>query len=311
MGQTSFLFSFEGANAAGEMDVADLAPTLLILSDVLLRANEVINGDRASAKIKIKATEQGSFILNLALDVSFIDQVMDLLDAVSDHQERIVAANQLLDLLIKGGKLAAVAAGGVWAVFKVIKWLSGRRPDKVLENEDGTVTLVLGDETATTTKEALKLLGDPAFREHVERLGERIEKLEGIDEVALGDPNMPKAWTLRRDEASKLRLPPPEDEEPEIVVSRRKVWLELVTAHFSEGYKWRFRDGETTFTAEITDTDFLNKVLNGDISLSAADKLYCEVEDEQEISSTEIKKIATRIVRVIEYRPGARQLRLI
>ncbi|WP_428545003.1 hypothetical protein [Profundibacter sp.] len=84
--------------------------------------------------------------------------------------------------------------------------------------------------------------------------------------------------------------------------SERTVWLELVTAHFHGDYKWRFRDGELTFTAEVVDEGFLTKVHNGEVSLSAADKLFCEIEEEQEITSQKIQKLATKITKVIDYR---------
>ena len=308
MTKSSFLVAFEGSDVEGEMDVADLAPFLLTMSDVLRRANEVVNDRHAEARVMVRANERGSFLVQLVLDVSVVDQVLGLLDAIKDNPEMVVAANQLLDLVIKGGTILGAPIAGYLAA---VKWLRGRRPDKKIENEDGTITLEMGSDKIRVTGHVAKMLGDMSLREHVARLGDHIEKLHGVDEVSLGDNEDRKAWSLKRSEASAMRLPPPEDEEPETVVSKRTVWLELVTAHFDRGYKWRFRDGEVTFTAEVVDEEFLKKVHNGDISLSAADKLFCEIEDEQEVTSQEIRKTATRITKVIEHRPGARQMRLL
>ena len=48
------------------MDVAELAPALLALSDLLKIANTYANGDRAGVKVKVNADlEQHCFELNL------------------------------------------------------------------------------------------------------------------------------------------------------------------------------------------------------------------------------------------------------
>ena len=307
MTKSSFMVAFEGSNIEGEMDVADLAPFLLTMSDVLRRANEVVNDQHAEARVMVRANERGSFLVQLVLDVSMVDQVLSLLDSVKDNSERVVAANQLLDLVIKGGTIL----GGIAGFLGVVKWLRGRRPDTVVKNKDGTTTLEIGGEKLITTAHVIKMLEDMPLREHVARLGNHVENLDGVDEVSLGDDKDRKAWSIKRDEATALRLPPPEDEVPEIVISERTVWLELVTAHFHGDYKWRFRDGELTFTAEVVDEGFLTKVHNGEVSLSAADKLFCEIEEEQEITSQGIRKLATKITKVIDYRPGAKQMRLL
>ncbi len=114
MTKSSFMVAFEGSNIEGEMDVADLAPFLLTMSDVLRRANEVVNDQHAEARVMVRANERGSFLVQLVLDVSIVDQFLGLLDSVKDNPERVVAANQLLDLVIKGG---TIALGERWSHF--------------------------------------------------------------------------------------------------------------------------------------------------------------------------------------------------
>ena len=57
---SSFRIAFEGEPfAEGEIDVNDLAPALLALGDVIQAANRALNGDRADARLKIRATNEG------------------------------------------------------------------------------------------------------------------------------------------------------------------------------------------------------------------------------------------------------------
>ncbi|WP_428545006.1 hypothetical protein [Profundibacter sp.] len=124
----------------------------------------------------------------------------------------------------------------------MVKWLRGRRPDTVVKNKDGTTTLEIGGEKLITTTHVIKMLEDMPLREHVARLGNHVENLDGVDEVSLGDDKDRKAWSIKKDEATALRLPPPEDEEPEIVISERvvsRVW-------------WKFEDGVISGCIEAT-----------------------------------------------------------
>ena len=71
--QTEFAVSFEGPAFVGHtMEVRDLAPALLALGQAFDRANGVLNGDRASVSLSIRATRPGSFEL-----VLFLEQVIE------------------------------------------------------------------------------------------------------------------------------------------------------------------------------------------------------------------------------------------
>ncbi|TYO91454.1 hypothetical protein LY05_00307 [Oceanicella actignis] len=307
MSRARITIGFDGEAARGEMEVADLAPLLVAWADVLKAANQAVNGDRASARVVITATAPGSFLVNLGLDVGVLDQILGVIDAAASHQDRVVAANNLLDVLIKSGSLAAGVSLGV---LGIVKRLRGRRPERTSRHADGSVTIELDGKELKLSPAAARLIEDPAFREALARFGERLSNAEGIDQTFVADQDGTRSWSIRRSEARSLRLPPPEEREPETMTTRRQVWLELVSTHFRGDYKWRFTDGDTTFTATIEDQEFLRKVENGDVSFSAADKLLVELEEEQEIGN-EIRKLATRVVKVIRHVPGPKQMRLL
>ena len=101
----------------------------------------------------------------------------------------------------------------------------------------------------------------------------------------------------------------PENEEEEIEDETRKMTLQIISLSFKEDNKWRLTDGAEPFTADIEDVDFLNKIANDEISFGKNDYLICEVRERQSMTSKGLKKERT-VMKVIEHKPAARQLRL-
>ena len=304
MSSTQFNVAFEGDPFEnGEIDVNDLAPALLALGDVVQSANLALNGDRADARLKLRATRKGSFDALLNLDVSW---VADMLDAVSAHPDRMVAADKLADLLLKGGKIVGGTAVGLFVALRVLK---GKKPDKVEETAKGT-EITINQTTILVEPETVRLLEDRKTREAVEKFGNEALKIEGLKQVRIGRGDDVEMLLDAKD-APSFNMPSPEEEEPETVVTKRDVWLKIVTSQFKDGYKWRFTDGgERPFTADMEDVDFLNSVLSGDRTLSANDTMHCTVREEQEMRSAGLQK-SIFVEHVIYHRQGPTQLKLV
>jgi len=174
-----FSVAFEGDPFEnGEIDVNDLAPALLALGDVVQSANLALNGDRADARLKLRATQKGSFDALLNLDVSW---VADMLDVVSAHPDRMVAAERLAELLLKGG---AIVGGTTYGLFKVLTVLRGRKPDKVEETPKGT-EITINQTIILVEPETVRLLEDRKTREAVEKFGNEALKIEGLKQVRI------------------------------------------------------------------------------------------------------------------------------
>ena len=57
MSSHSFYIAYDGpALVTNEMDVRELAPALLALSDVFNEANAVLNGERANVQLNVKGS---------------------------------------------------------------------------------------------------------------------------------------------------------------------------------------------------------------------------------------------------------------
>lgn len=303
---STFRIGFDGPSVDnGEIDVADLAPSLLALGDLFEAANRALNKDRSEVKLKIRASEKGSFIALLSLDVSFI---ADMLDMVAAHPDRMTAANQLLDLIIKGGTIA----GGTFGFFKTLKWLNGGKPDSAAKNDDGTTSLTKGGTTIIVDQRTIILLEDLPTREATEKFVKTSFKPEGIQKVTLdeGDetddePNL----VLTKGDVGSALVPEPSEEEVTETSVEREALLKIVSAQFEEGYLWRFTDGTNTFTASMEDEAFVMRLDKSEVVLSKNDTLRCAIEEKQQLTGSRLKT-ETRIIEVREHISGARQLKL-
>lgn len=305
---TTFRIGFDGpAIRDGEIDVADLAPALLALGDIFENANAALNQDRANAKLKIRASERGSFVALLSLDVSFIT---DMLDAVSANPDRITAAEDLLGLIIQGGKIVGGTAVGL---FVALRFLKGGKPDSSAQNEDGTTSITKGGTTIIVDSRTARLLTDYPTREATKTFVNRALRSEGVttvsfteDDAAVDhDPEL----TLTKSDIASVEIPEPDDDQSNETRSEREVLLRIVSAQFAEGYKWRFTDGTNTFTAEMRDEDFKRRLENAEIALSKQDTLRCLIEEVQWLSGSQLKT-ETSIIQVREHISGAKQLKL-
>lgn len=305
MTKARFEIAFEGDPFDdGEIDVRDLAPTLLAFGNVVQAANKVLNGDRADARLKVAATDQGSFVAALTMDVGWLT---DMLDAVNAHPQRVVAADRLMDLLIKAGTILGAPLG----LFAAVKALKGKRPEKVEPQGDGTTEITINQTTFVVDDRTVALLQDLPTREAVEDLGAKAARVDGLDYLRIGaDSEEEKAVRLARSDLPSLKVPP-EPDEPDTEITHRDAWLKIVSVHFRDGYKWRFSDGgERPFTAEMEDAEFQNKVQEGLVALNANDAIRCRLREEQSLSASSLIKIIY-VEEVLEHRPGARQMNLL
>ena len=305
MTKARFEIAFEGDPFDdGEIDVRDLAPTLLAFGNVVQAANKVLNGDRADARLKVAATDQGSFVAALTMDVGWLT---DMLDAVNAHPQRVVAADQLMDLLIKAGTILGAPLG----LFAAVKALKGKRPEKVESRGDGTTEITINQTTFVVDDRTVALLQDLPTREAVEDLGAKAARVDGLDYLRIGaDSEEEKAVRLARTDLPSLKVPP-EPDEPDTEITHRDAWLKIVSVHFRDGYKWRFSDGgERPFTPEMEDAEFQTKVQEGLVALNANDAIRCRLREEQSLSASSLLKIIY-VEEVLEHRPGARQMNLL
>ncbi len=251
-----FSISYEGdALAQHTMPVRDLAPALLALGQAFDRANELLNGDRASVSLEIRATQPGSFQVMLDLR-QLLEQAASALspDFLSD-------ATDLKNLLLGGTGLIGV-----------IKYFKGRKPKEV-SRTGGFVTLELEKLRLEVPLSVFALHKDRHLRENIEAVIRPVTK-PGVDRVVFRQRNE-VTQTVEKSDAECFSQ---DGEGPatssEIIIPRQR--LRVVSPDFEKG-KWRLHDGDTTHHYEIADKDFVQEVEQGSRSFRRGDVLVCQV----------------------------------
>ncbi|TXM64956.1 hypothetical protein FV226_25745 [Methylobacterium sp. WL12] len=305
MSEAHFTLIFRGpAVENGEIDVQDFAPALLSIGDLLQSANEVINGSAAKVAVKVRATAEGSFEVDLSLWQQLIESIFNY---AKDHKDGIAAAQELADLVLKiGGGIGAAGTFVGGGLFALLKWLKGRKPEKIEYQDDGSVTIHIGDNYFMTNRRTVELAENVAVRNHAKRLVSTLQR-DGITSIAARQ-NDRQELSLTREDIPSFDIS--DDQDEELADSTRPMVLQIISLSFKEENKWRLTDGGEPFTASIEDTEFLNKISNNEIYFGKNDCLICEVRERQVRNNKGLRKERT-IIRVIEHKPSPRQLKLV
>jgi len=117
-----FQLAYDGPSLrAGAMDVNELAPALLAVSDLVQEANLLLNGTRATASVRVRSDfKKGSFEIALLIDQSLLEHAKNLLPGAM----ATVGAGTIVRLLFgsEARKKGAVDVLGsvldVWKKFK-------------------------------------------------------------------------------------------------------------------------------------------------------------------------------------------------
>ena len=162
MSRADFSIAYDGPVLQdGTMDVRDLAPALLAVGQFFDSANRVLNGDRASIRVNVVATNDGSFEVLLGLDQSLIDQAFDFL--ASDD---ITAAIHLKELLA-GAVCSGIFVGGIITYLKRTK---RRRPDKLENLENGRTRVTIQGSVFEVLQDVVRLCQDDSIRKSLQKL---------------------------------------------------------------------------------------------------------------------------------------------
>jgi hypothetical protein len=297
MSKETFHVLYDGpALANHEMDVRDLAPALLALGQVLEEANSAINDGRAKVQVQVRASfKTGCFGIELDLVQSLIQQAQSLFT-----QDHIASAKTLLEWvgLVMGGK------EGVSTLIGFMKWLRGRKIDKIVLLDNGNMKVVLDEESLEVESQIIELFRRSDLRKALEGVLKPLDK-DGIDKFAVVNRTQSQEFVvIDKSERVYFTAPAPQAEtlsEEEIVMN-----LQLVNVAFRDDNKWRFSDGNSTFFALVEDIDFLNKV-QGNEPFSRGDILRARLRRIQVLSGEDMKT-EYRLLQVLDHRRSGVQL---
>jgi len=293
-----FRITYDGtALSNNEMNVRELAPALLAAGDMLEAATRALNGDRVKSQINVRASfKTGCFGIDFNLATDWVLKVRDIFAT-----DTASAAANAIEIL---GALGLVVWKGKQSLIAVLKWLRGRKIEKV-EIGDKTARLIVENEALEIELAVLALLRDLAVREALDKLLAPLDR-EGIDTFASGtDADI--VQIIGKAERSWFYTPAVEDDL--VLDDVRKMAFSIVSLAFKEDNKWRLYDGAATIHATIADIDFLTRVDQNVETFAKGDLLICMVRVRQwQIPSG--ARTEYEVVEVLEHRQAARQIRL-
>lgn len=308
MSDAHFSLIFEGRSVDnGEIDVQDLAPSLLALGALIQAANAELNGASSRMAVKVQTTRAGSFQVDMMLVQSLAEQAASLLSFLSDHKDGLAAADTLADIILKVGAGVTgvtVTAGGGLLAF--LKWLRGRRPSRI-EKVAGEIHVYVDDTVFITNPQTIALAENREVREQARRLVSVLDR-DGIDSIAAQRAGQERL-TLAKPDVPSFNIP--EAAEEVLAESEYTRWLQIDSLSFKEGNKWRLTDGGEPFFAVIEDAEFLARIDRREIAFAKADGLQCLMRERQSITGKGTLKKEITVLRVLEHRSGAKQLKLL
>lgn len=289
-----FSIKYDGpALATHQMDVRELAPALIALSDLLEEANKAALPDAPDVQVNVQGNFKGG---SFGVDLIAVQTITQQLVSMFSGPEATATAN--LYTLLRA--LGLVDGGGV---IGVIKWLRGRKPSAIRIEGDSTIFELSDTETIETFE--VDLMTGRLYKTRVVRqsLAKVIKPLErdGIDIFAVCKDGVTSS-VVTKDEAHYFEMAAAEAD----VVSDSIATKVLLQIESAGDNKWRFSDGGTPFFAEIADQDFLQRINTGVERFGKRDVLVADLRRVQSVTDNGLK-IEHTIVKVHAHKEPLQQ----
>lgn len=289
-----FSVKYDGpALASNQMDVRELAPALIALSDLLEHANKAALPEAPEIRVNVKGFKSGSFGIDLTAAQSIAQQLVSLLSGPNAS-----AAANLYTLL---GALGLVGGGVRFGLIPLIKWLGGKKPSAIRFEGDKTVFELQKSETVEFFETDLvtgRLYQARLVRQSLAKVLKPLDR-DGIDTFAVSDGEA-FVTVVTKAELSYFESAAQEADIVSDSIAPR-VMLQIESAAFKDDNKWRFSDGGSPFYAEISDQDFLRRINAGLERFGKRDVLIADVRRVQSITDRGLK-VEQSIVKVYEHK---------
>ena len=274
----------------GTMNVNQLSPALLALSNLIGESNRILNRDDSTVEVRLSShLERGSFEMFFEIARSFPDQLK--LFFTQNYS--------VLDILAIIGFASTVTGINSVSLFQFILWLKNRHISKVEKSDSDKVKIFVQNDSIVISILSWNLFSSQKVRSHIEGIVQPL-KQEGVDSFEIRDKfSQEKILNITSDEVeyfSDLTV----DEDFQEIKFSSKLMLKIVNVTFERNLKWRFDDGDSKFFADVKDEVFLNAVENGKISFTQGDIIFAELETIQQYAKTDLKKTAKTITCVFK-----------
>lgn len=281
---------------AGSMDVRELAPALVAISDLFEETNDLLNGEKATVNVNVKAEfKAGSFEIVLEL----IQKISEQLKNIFELSEG-VSAKALVEAI-------GLTAGTAVSILQLIKWLRGRKIKKVIVLDNGNFRIEAEGpyDAIEVSERTIKLYRNKRVRQAMKNMIAPLDK-DGVDTFIVREE---KKEVHRIGKEEKAHFAVPEIEDEEILDVTRKGAFNVIGVFFEERLKWKLYDGENRINATIKDQHFLDALDKGRVSFTKGDILEVELRTQQWKTEKGLKT-EHEVIKVIKQHKAYEQLPL-
>lgn len=284
---TEFSIVYGGdAYSDNQIDARTLGNALSSLASLIEHSDKLLNGEKVSPKLTVKAHKEGSFAV--------------ICEAIG------VSLNTLEALGLTTG--AATAIGSIWAALDIIK---GKKIAEInTDKQSGISKLTVGNKDIECTEDVKKLLTSQVIRKEIDQLVYKplqtekssVFKLKSDDQEILTEVEKDSAKSFKRKNVLVQK-----DIETEV----REVNVHFAKVNFSSVRGWSIilPDGEH-ITVAMNDENFLERVNTNQTRFSKDDLFVVLLRTETVTEEDVITKTAYSIDRVIRHR-AAEERRII
>lgn len=264
-----------------EMDVRDLAPALLSLSDVLEEAGRSVYGKERRMSVKVNASfKAGSFGVDLiAQSTSLTNQIID---AFSGNNAS--AACNIISLIGFGYLTSKQTCKGL---VQLIKWLGPKKINRIEPMFDGRTKIFIDDESEIFDSQVIDLYKNKKIRRALENVITKPLERDGIDSFAVTIDNGKSFVEVSKSESSFFKA----DRAEETIISESitERAIQPLDISFREGHKWQFSDGASPFQASVSDEKFLKAIDEQSVTFAKGDLLLVDLKITQYLAEKGIK----------------------
>lgn len=282
----------------GEMDVSQLASSLLALGKLIETTDAIVTGESGRVRVRVQSdVRRGSFDVGI---VVALDGAWDVAKAWLLSPEG-ASVTTLLSLL------GFNVVGGARGLVQTVRWLKGREVARKVVLADGNTQIETDDgDRLTVPATVARLADDPQVRQPLERFTEPLRD-DGIEAIRFEEEPGRITEQIRADEAPAFEATAGS---APTSTSRFLATYQIKRLYFEQGKKWRLSSGSQALFAEIEDQQFWDRVAKSEESFSANDYLVCEVRMDQWLGPNGLKT-EYAVERVVDHLPAHKQPKMI
>lgn len=283
----------------GEMDVSQLASSLLALGKLIENADAIRTGEAGRVRVRVKADmKRGSFDVAIA--------VHGLVESAIAWAMTPQGGATLGLLGVSGITVSSVVGHASKGVIQVVRWLRGRRVAGQTIESGNTILIAEDGERLTVDATVARMVQDPSIRQPLERFTEPLRD-DGVEQIRFEERPGAVTESIEASEADAFAAAAGSD--PNSSDTFRGTY-QIKRLFFERGRKWRLSNGAQTIQAEITDEEFWRKIDASEEAFSKDDYLICVVRMDQWLTPSGLRTEHT-VVRVEDHIAPPKQDKLL